>query len=400
MPGKVLSPMTEKDLYAALGVPRTAPIAEIKKVYRKLARKYHPDVNPGNKEAEERFKQISEANDILSDPEKRKLYDEFGMIGVQSGFDADKARAYREQAQGWEGASRGAGGGGRQGFAGYTNFEDVFGDIFGGDGGREGAFRDGGFHEGGFREAAARGADAEYELEIGLLDALRGLSTTITIQRPEVCPTCAGSGADPGSATTCPECKGQGRIRVGQGPVEFMRTCPRCGGVGKVSTKPCPTCGGAGQKVTTEKLNVHIPPGVDNGSRVRVAGKGGPGHAGAPPGDLYIRVKVRPHPLLERRGHDLYMDLPVTVSEAMLGASIEVPTLETTVRVRVPAHSQSGRQLRVRGHGAPQLRGKERGDLYLKLVVHVPDRDTPEAAEAARTLDAVYTHNPREGLRL
>jgi molecular chaperone DnaJ len=244
-----------------------------------------------------------------------------------------------------------------------------------------------------------RGQDAETEIEIDLLDALRGLSTTIAIQRPELCPTCNGSGADPGSATTCPECNGQGRIRVGEGPVSFMRTCPRCGGAGKVSSKPCATCAGSGQRVTTERINVHIPPGVDNGSRVRVAGKGGSGNARVA-GDLNIRVKVRPHPRLARRGNDLYMDLPVKVGEAMLGASIEVPTLDGAVRVRVPPLSQAGRQLRVRGRGAPHLRGAERGDLYLKLVMHVPETDSPAAAEAARTLDAAYTRNPRDGWRL
>jgi len=372
--------MKEKDLYAALGVPRTASADEIKKIYRKLARKHHPDVNPGSREAEERFKAISEAYDVLGDAQKRKLYDEFGMAGVQSGFDADQARAYREQAQ-----AGAAGGGARAGFGGYENFEDVFGDIFG---------------QGGFRQAPTRGGDVESEFEIGLLDALRGLSTTIAIERPEVCPTCDGSGADPAGATACSECKGQGRVRVGQGPVAFMRTCPRCGGAGRVSLRPCPTCSGSGQRVTTERLHVHIPAGVDNGSRVRVAGKGSPGRAGAPPGDLYIRVKIRPHPLLERRGDDLYLDLPVTVSEAMLGASIEVPTPDGTVRVRVPARSQAGRQLRVRGRGAPQLRGKERGDLYLRLVAYVPDSESAAAVEAARALDVAYGRSPREGWRL
>lgn len=369
--------MKEKDLYAALGVPRTASAAEIKKSYRKLARKHHPDVNPGSKQAEERFKEISEAYDVLSDSQKRKLYDEFGMAGAQTGFDADKARAYREQTQAWESE-----GGSRSGFAGYTNFEDVFGDIF---------------DEGGVRDRPRRGGDVEYELGIGLLDALRGLSTTIAIERPEVCGTCGGSGADPAGATTCPECKGQGRIRMGEGPVAFMRTCPRCGGSGRKSLRPCPTCSGSGQRVTTERLNVHIPAGVDTGSRVRVAGKGS---AGAAPGDLFIRVKVRPHPLLERRGHDLYLDLPVTVGEALLGASIDVPTLDGTVRVRVPAGSQAGRQLRVRGRGAPHLRGTARGDLYLRLVVHLPEIESPAAAEAARALDAAYQRSPREGWRL
>ena len=382
--------MKEKDLYAALGVPRTASAAEIKKSYRKLARKHHPDVNPGNKAAEERFKEVSEAHDILGDAEKRKLYDEFGMAGVQSGFDANQARAYRDQAQAWQ---SGGGGPGEAGFGGYTNFEDIFGDIF-----SERGFDERG--RGGRAPQPMRGQDAETEIEVDLLDALRGLSTTIAIQRPEICPTCNGSGADPATATTCPECNGKGQVRLGQGPVSFMRTCPRCGGAGKVSTKPCQTCGGSGHRMTTERINVHIPAGVDNGSRVRVAGKGSSGNAGAPAGDLYIRVKVRPHPLLERRGNDLYMDMPVKVGEAVLGASIEVPTLDGAVRVRVPPKSQAGRQLRVRGRGAPHLRGKERGDLYLKLIVFVPETDSPAAADAARVLDEAYGRSPRDGWRL
>ncbi|MGH7786543.1 MAG: DnaJ C-terminal domain-containing protein, partial [Candidatus Binatia bacterium] len=309
--------MKDKDLYAALGVARGASADEIRKSYRKLARKHHPDVNPGNHASEERFKEISEANDVLSDPEKRKLYDEFGMAGVQGGFDPAQARAYRDQAGSWERAGAAAGGRSAGGFGGYSNFEDVFGDIF-----DRGGFDDGG----GVERGPRRGGDAQTEIEIDLLDAVRGLSTTIAIQRPDTCPTCTGNGAEPGSGTTCTDCSGSGHVRVGKGPVAFTRTCPRCHGVGRVSVRPCTTCGGSGQRVTTEKLNVRIPPGVDTGSRVRVAGKGGSGGGGASAGDLFILVKVRPHPLLERHGNDLSMDLPVTVSEVMLGASIEVPT--------------------------------------------------------------------------
>jgi molecular chaperone DnaJ len=382
--------MTEKDLYAVLGVSRTASADEIRKAYRKLARTLHPDVNPGNKQAEERFKALSEAYEVLGDPEKRKLYDEFGMAGVQSGFNAEQARAYRDQAAEWQ-RRRAAGGesgfgGGESGFGGYSSFEDIFGDIFG--------------HAGGGREPEMRGADAETELTIDLLDAVRGLSTELTLQRQEACPACDGSGADPTSTTTCPECQGRGTIRMGKGPMSLSRTCPRCGGAGAVSSKPCPTCHGSGRRTTSERLAVKIPPGVDTGSRVRIAGKGSPGVGGAPAGDLYIRVTVRPHPLLERRGNDLYMDLPVTVSEAMLGATIEVPTPDGPVRVKVPAMSQAGRQLRVKGRGVPALRGGTRGDLYLRLRVHVPDRETPAAIEAARALDAAYTANPRQGWRL
>lgn len=374
--------MTEKDLYAVLGVPRTASEDEIRKAYRKLARKHHPDVNPGNREAEERFKAISQAHDVLGDPAKRKLYDEFGAAGIQAGFDADQARAYRERATGWDSE------GGQAGFGGYSSFEDIFGDIFkerGGHGGRGGP---------------QPGGDIESELTIDLLDAVRGLSTEFTLRRQEPCAVCGGDGMDPGSVSTCPDCNGAGRVRVGQGPVAFMRACPRCGGRGRLSTRPCAACSGAGVKEASERLHVRIPAGVDTGSRVRVAGKGGAGGARGPAGDLYLRITVRPHALLERRGDDLYMPMPVTVSEAMLGAAVEVPTADGPVRVKVPPHSQAGRQLRVKGRGVPHLRGDGRGDLYLTLAVHVPDRDDADAAAAARTLDAAYSRNPRDGWSL
>lgn len=384
-------PPEDKDLYALLGVPRTASVDDIRKAYRKLARKLHPDVNPGNRSAEERFKAVSEAHDVLSDAEKRKLYDEFGMAGVQGGFDADQARAYRDQAEQWRRQQAAGAGAGAAGFAGYENLEDLFGDIFresqrGGGGRGFGAARDGG--------------DAEAEMTIDLLDAVRGLSTALTLQRQEVCPTCTGSGADPGSVVTCPECQGKGRVQMAQGPVSFTRTCPRCGGSGRSASKPCGSCGGQGVRGVSERLTVHIPAGVDSGSRVRVAGKGNPGVQGGAAGDLYIRITVRPHALLERRGDDLHLDLPVSVSEAMLGASVEVPTPDGMVRVKVPRRSQSGRQLRVKEKGVPHLRGGGRGDLYLRLVVQVPDRESESADEAARALDAAYTRAPREGWRL
>jgi molecular chaperone DnaJ len=381
--------MKEKDLYAALGLTRSASADDIKKAYRKLARKHHPDVNPGNKRSEERFKEISEANDILSDPEKRKLYDEFGMTGVQAGFDAGRAREYRDQSARWQEASRGGSSAG--GFSGgsYTNFEDIFGDIFGA--------------EARGRSQAQRGADIEAELEVDLLDAIRGTSTEFTIQRPVSCEVCNGSGVDTANTTACPDCGGKGQVNLGRGPLSMTRTCPRCGGSGRIGARPCPRCGGEGATMKSERLQVRIPPGVDNGSKVRVAGKGADGFGGAPPGDLFIRIRVRPHRILERRGDDLHMDLPLTVGEAVAGASVDVPTAHGgTVRVRVPANSQSGKQLRVKGQGVPHLKGTEtgRGDLYLRLVVHVPDRTDDGITEAARALDAGYSANPRAQLRL
>jgi len=380
--------VAEKNLYKVLGVKRDASADEIKKAYRKLARRHHPDVNPGNKQAEERFKEISVANDVLSDPEKRKLYDEFGTEGLQAGFDAERVRAYGA----WTNrAQRGAGAGPgafTQGFGRYTQFEDIFGDIFDKSAGAPG------------RAEPSGGADVEASLEIGLLDAVRGVSTQVAVDRPETCTQCGGSGGERSSETSCPECQGRGRIPVGRGPVSFERACPRCGGSGRVAARVCPTCHGAGHISHPERLNVHIPPGVDTGSRVRVAGKGTPGRRGGSPGDLYIVIRVRAHPLLERRGNDLYLDVPVTVGEAVLGASITVPTPDGTVRVKVPPGTQSGKLLRIRGHGAPALKGRERGDLYIRVMIQVPIDGGDKVREAIRAVESAYEQNPRTGLRL
>jgi molecular chaperone DnaJ len=375
--------MAAADLYRVLGVQRGASADEIKKAYRKLARRYHPDVNPGSKAAEERFKEISHAYDVLGDPEKRKLYDEFGMEGLQTGFDAGRARAYGERAERQQARARG-GPFPHGGFGRYSSFEDIFGNIFGG----------------GAQPGPQPGPDSEAALEIDLLDAIRGVSTQVSIDRPETCATCHGSGHEPSSETVCPECQGRGQVQVGQGPITFARTCPRCGGSGRVGTRPCPTCNGRGQASVHERLTVHIPAGVDNGSRVRVAGKGAAGLSGGPAGDLYIVVHVRPHPLLERRGKDLYLDVPVTIGEAALGATITVPTPDGEVRVKVPAGSQSGKQLRIRGRGVPVLRGGTRGDLYIRVMIQVPVDGSEKVRDAIHTVESAYEKDPRSGLRL
>jgi len=378
--------MDEKDLYAVLGVSRTATADEIKRAYRKLARRFHPDVNPGNKEAEERFKEISVAYDALSDPEKRKQYDEFGLQGLQAGFDAATAREARERAErayaggGFgSGAAAGAGGFGR-----YASFEDIFGDVLGGEG----------------RAGPQPGADAESPFEIDLLDAIRGTTTTFALDRNEVCAACGGSGSERGSESVCPDCHGKGRVQTARGPMTLLRTCPRCGGAGRTATRPCPTCDGSGETRHREQLRVRIPAGVDNGSRVRIAGKGAPGRHGGPPGDLYIIIRVRAHPVLERRGPDLYLDVPVTFGEAALGATIQVPTPDGEVRVKVPAGSQSGRLLRIKGHGVPGLKDAPRGDLYIRVMVQVPHPINAAQEEAVRTVDAAYATNVRQTLRL
>lgn len=380
-----------RDLYGELGVKRTATADEIKKSYRKLARKHHPDVNPGNRDAEEKFKRISFAYDALSDPAKRKAYDEFGMDGLQSGFDPNRARDFKRAQESYGGFARGPqdprGGDEQGGFGGrYSSFEDIFGDLFGGRG------------EAG-RAPAQRGPDLESTLEIDFLSAIRGTTATISLRKPVECPTCHGSGTE-GPGETCPECNGTGQTKVGTGPVSFNRRCPRCEGTGKINQRPCATCGGAGRVEKVERLNVKIPAGVDDGSRIRLAGKGGAGVGGAPAGDLYIVTRVRPHPLLERRGLDLYMNVPVTVGEATLGATIDVPTPDGTVKLKVPPESQSGRKLRLRGKGVPEMKGTGRGDFYVVLMVHVPPDGNERVREAVTVIEESYPRNPRADLRL
>jgi molecular chaperone DnaJ len=369
--------MATRDLYAELGVKRTASPDEIKKAYRKLARKHHPDVNPGNHAAEERFKRISFAYDVLSDPEKRKIYDEFGAAGLQAGFDAGRAREHRRAREG--GPARG-------GFGRYTSFEDIFGDIFGAGGWQA-------------EPAATRGADLEYVLEIDLLDAIRGTSASIAIRQPVPCEACGGSGSE-GQGAACPECQGSGQVKVGAGPLSFGRRCARCRGSGRIRLRACAACQGRGVVETTRRLNVKIPPGVDDGTRVRVAGKGGAGSGGAPPGDLYIVTRVRPHPHLQRRGRDLTLELPITVGEAMQGATVAVPTPDGTVNLKVPAGSQSGARLRLRGKGVPAMKGGGRGDLYVVLMVQIPTDGDERVREAVRVLESSYARSPRADLRL
>lgn len=376
-----------KDFYELLGVKREATQEEIKKVYRKLARKFHPDINPGNKEAEQRFKDISNAYDCLSNPEKRKLYDEFGEEGLQAGFDAEKARQYRDwstfqQARGWRSST--------QDFGKYHSYEDVFGDLFGFSG------RSSGPGGGG----PVGGRDIEYAMTIDLLSALRGLQTEISMQKAVACSKCGGSGMDPASGVSqCSVCGGSGRINVAQGPISFTKACPQCGGHGQVG-RPCAACGGAGRIPGTERIRVTIPPGVKEGSRVRVAGKGEPGMDGSPPGDLYLIVQISPHPLLRREGDDLHMDVPVTVHEALAGGGITIPTVDGQVKVKVPPKSQSGQTLRLKGKGAVNPKTKKRGDLLVKLVVRIPETDDPEILDSAKRMEKHYPGDVRASVRL
>jgi len=376
------------DFYEILGIPRDASRDAVKKAYRKLARKWHPDLNPGNAEAEQKFKDISCAYDALGSEEKRKLYDEFGEEGLQAGFDAEKAREYKQWGADFQ-QQAGRGGGGT-GFGQYHSYEDLFGDLFGYGGGG-----------GGFQEAGpSRGRDAEHEMTIGLLEALRGFETELVMQKPGECVACHGSGLDSGAKmTTCQACGGSGRLNVAEGPMQFTRPCPRCGGHGTTG-KPCSTCGGSGRVMAEERIRVTIPPGVREGSRVRVAGKGEPGRQGGAAGDLYLLVHVKPHPLLKREGDNLHMDVPVTVHEIMAGGSITVPGVDGPLKVKIPPKSQSGQTLRLKGKGALNTKSRKHGDLMVRLIVKVPRTDDPKALKAAGEMEALYQGDVRENLRL
>jgi molecular chaperone DnaJ len=339
--------MSGPDLYAILGVGRTASPEEIKKAYRRLAQKCHPDRNPGNKKAEERFKEISVANDILGDPRKRALYDEFGMEGLQPGFDPRQARAFRARAWGAGGDPFSRQGAGRPQAGADKSFSDILNEMFG---------------NLGRRARGVPGADLEYQTDIDLLDAIRGRSVVITVERP--------------------------------GP------CPRCGGTGEAAGRACGRCRGQGTVSERVRLTVKIPAGVDTGSRVRLAGKGEPGQFGGPPGDLYLVITVNAHQFLERSGSDLYLDLPITVGEAVHGATVAVPTPSGTVKLRIPPGSQSGQRLRLRGQGVRNPKAQTRGDLFARLLVQVPRNGTDRVKEAVDVLEKAYAGDPRRHLRL
>ncbi len=344
--------MAERDYYQILGVNRGASQEDIRKAYRKLARKYHPDINPGNKEAENRFKEISVANDVLSDSKKRKLYDEFGEAGLAAGFNAENARRYRQwqtQSQ-WQTQT-----GARPGTARHEFTMDDLGDLFGGLGNIFGAGRR-------TRTGPSRGADIEAAMEIDFLDAVRGFQTSLTLQRPVTCESCHGTGSKPGTSATCPVCGGLGRVQ-----------------------RP-------------DTIRVNIPPGAEPDKRIRLRGRGEAGLRGGPAGDLYIVPRIRPHPLLTRSGRDLTMELPITVGEAVLGATVEVPTPTGPVKVKIPAGAQSGQRLRIKGKGVAAHGSSPAGDLYLQIMIRVPqDRIAQDAVER---FERSYNEDVRKNMRL
>ena len=363
-----------KDLYEILGVPKNASAGDVKKAYRKLAREYHPDKNPGDTAAEERFKEIQAAYDVLGDPEKRKQYDQLGSRAFNGGrFDPNAFRDVNFDFSGNLG-----------------DLGDILGGLFGN------ANRGANSRQ---RTRGQRGRDVEVEVNVSFEDSLKGLETKIPVTLDTACATCRGSGAEPGTTPiVCPECRGRGVVAESQGLFALSQPCPRCRGNGTVVEKPCAVCGGSGRQRGTKRYSVKIPPGVRDGTRIKLNGKGEPGFGGAPAGDLHVVTRVAPSPLYERRGSDLVIEVPVTYAEAALGAEVEVPTPDGKISLKVPAGTQDGRTLRVRGRGAPKLNGSGRGDLLARVRVVVPTKLTKAEREAIENLRKVSRANPREGL--
>ncbi len=373
--------MTQRvDYYKVLGVKRDATQEEIRKAYRRLARKYHPDVNPGDKSAEEKFKQISEANDVLSDPKKRAIYDKFGFYSENIQDSTQGAGRSGFDFSGFDWSTFSSGGG--------TSFRDIFSELFGGG---QTATR--------ARQQSQRGADIEIPLSLTFEEALNGLTTNISVRRSEVCPRCSGSGESGGSLLTCPHCRGTGKVSAGGGFLRFDQPCPECGGTGK-RRQPCSDCHGRGTIPKTETVKVRIPAGVDTGSRVRVAGKGEAGLRGGPPGDLYITTNVSPHKIFTRKGDNIYCTIPITLPEAALGAKIEVPTVTGKAQLRIPPGTQSGQVFRLREKGAPSLRGNTRGDQYVEVKIVLPKIIDEDSKELLRQFARRNPENPRVAMGL
>lgn len=360
----------KKDLYELLGVEKGAEQDQIKKAYRKLARKYHPDVNPGDKQAEENFKEIGMAYEILSDPEKRSQYDQFGSAAFQPGMG---------QPGGFDSSS-----------AGFGDLSDIFEMFFSERQGR-----------GGRRRGPARGADIQAVVDLTLQEVVKGTKKTITMERYIPCSYCGGSGAKPGSyPETCPTCNGQGQVITGGGMLRFSQTCPNCHGSGQINPNPCDKCGGTGRQRQSEKIAVKIPPGVTNNSRIRVSGKGNAGDMGAPAGDLYVYTRVYEHSFFQRIEDNLYCVIPITFTEAALGASIEVPTLTGKGRLRIIPGTQSGQQIRIRGKGIPHLRGWGQGDQICEVVVRTPSELSTKEKELLKELETESKRDIRSDLNI
>ena len=360
--------MSKRDYYEVLGVNRDASEEEIKKAYRKLAMKHHPDRNPDNPKSEELFKEAKEAYEVLSDTGKRGAYDQYGHAGVDPQ------------------AGMGAGAAG----AGFGSFADAFGDIFGDI-----------FGAGRQRSNVYRGADLRYNLEISLEEAARGTETRVRIPTMDECATCAGSGAKPGTQPmTCPTCGGQGQVRMTQGFFSIQQTCPKCHGSGKVVQSPCATCNGAGRVKRQKTLSVKIPAGVDEGDRIRLSGEGEAGVNGGPAGDLYVVIHIRQHEVFSREGNDLHCEMPISITKATLGGEIEIPTLDGYAKIKIPPETQTGKVFRLRAKGIKGVRSNAFGDLLCHVVVETPVNLTPRQKELLQELEEINErdsgrHNPR-----
>ncbi len=367
------------DYYEILGVRRGASDKDIKQAYRRLARKHHPDVNPNNKAAEAKFKEITEAHEVLSDPTKRRQYDQFGHQTSGVGYDVNQRS--------------GAGPGGfdfsRIDLGGAGGIEDLFSDLFS----RRG-------HEA--QTGPLKGEDLHYAIDLKFEDAVRGLSTEIGLQRTAPCPSCVGTGA--GAATgsqfyTCPACEGSGRVRGKLGLFAGQQACTQCKGAGKLPSSRCNTCHGVGTVLKAERIAVKIPPGVENGSNVRVQGKGHAGRKGGSSGDLYIVTRVTPHPFFERKGDNIYCEVPITVTEAALGAKIEVPTVDGKASMRIPPETNSGQVFRLRNMGVPHLKGAGRGDQFVTIKIVLPRNLDARSQELFRELGRLHPEDPRHTIR-
>ncbi|MTI15103.1 molecular chaperone DnaJ [Sansalvadorimonas verongulae] len=359
--------MSKRDYYEVLGIARDASDKEMKKAYRRMAMKFHPDRNPGDEQAEESFKEVNEAFEILSDPQKRAAYDQYGHAGVDPSM----------------GGGAGGFGGGFGGAGNFGDiFGDVFGDIFGGGGG------------GGGRSSVQRGADLRYSLELNLEDAVRGVEKKIRIPTLVECGTCHGSGARKGtSAATCGTCNGHGQVRMQQGFFAVQQACPECHGSGKVIKDPCRDCHGEGRIQEYKTLSVKVPKGVDTGDRIRLSGEGEAGANGGPAGDLYVQIDVREHDIFQRDGKHLYCEVPVTFTDAALGGELEVPTLDGKVKLKIPPETQTGKMFRLRGRGVLPVRGGNQGDLICKVVVETPVKLTSRQKELLEELQKSFEGN-------
>jgi len=379
------------DYYETLGVPRKSTTDEIRRAYKKLARKYHPDVNPGDKAAEEKFKNVQEAFDILGDTKKRQMYDQFGFYS-DSGFNPPPPGAGGQRGQQFDFSgfdfsdfTEGAAGAGRtQTGGGGGGFRDIFSQFFG-RGGQQGA---------GGHPAPEKGGDLEYVMNIDFWQAIKGTQARVNITRYEMCATCHGTGSAGGGEVTCPQCKGTGQVSQMAGAMRFNLSCPKCGGSGKLRNA-CPTCGGEGRVTHTEQVEIRIPPGARDCSRLRVPGKGNAGTQGAPSGDLYITTKVEPHAFFRRDGDNIEITVPITVWEAALGAKIEVPTIDGRAALKIPQGTANGQKFRLREKGVQSSRAGERGDQIVEVTLTTPDPRDERSRELLREMSKLQPEDPR-----